>query len=434
MGARRRRRPRLLPWTYDSRRSLRAHPVPALVAACLRQSSPPQHATPEAAGGNEPVQWFGDRRGFGVIPPGCRSNVRARGGVQPWGPPDQGVRAIGRLRPQDAIESVTTLAAGRAPSGRNVEISTAPYTEVVLAPRRWFARPPSLRSRALLAVGLTLVAAAALVWVLASRRGQFSTAVLTAPVWLLLIAALLQLVSLVTRSEAWNFCMRAAGSGTSRRVVFRAAGMGALAGVLSAQLGVATRIGALRRTAPHTSPRIPTLMAAEVPIVVVEATLAALFTFTLIGPLGLPAWAPLPVIVAMGAVVLGLRRLACSRQSGFWGGLAAARQLRGRGRLVALVVVGVLAQIARNLLVLHAVGVNTSVFNAIAVLIVSVSLSPLPFGAGVGATATVLILGSHGVAETAAAGVLLTVTGTVAALCYAVRATPIAWSLQAHTA
>ena len=283
-----------------------------------------------------------------------------------------------------------------------------------------------MRSRVALALFVTIAAVGALVWVLASRQGQFSTAILTAPVWLLAIAALLQLVSLVTRSEAWNFCMRAAGGSTSRRLVFRAAGMGSLASVLSAQLGVAARIGALRRTAPLTSPRIPTLVAAEVPIVVVEATLAALFAFTLIGPLGLPVWAPLPVIAGMGAVVLGLRRLARRRCSGFWNGLAAFRELEGRGRLVAFVLLGVIAQIGRNLLVLHAVGVNTSVFNAIAVLIISVSLSPLPFGAGVGATATVLILGSHGLADTAAAGVLLTVTGTAAALCYA------AWACGDH--
>ena len=277
-----------------------------------------------------------------------------------------------------------------------------------------------------MALVATLAAITALVWVLASRRGQFSTAVLTAPVWLLLIAAFLQLVSLVTRSEAWNFCMRAAGGSTSRRVVFRAAGMGALASVLSAQLGVAARIGALRRTAPLTSLRIPALVAAEVPIIAVEATLAALFTFTLIGPLNLPVWTPLPVIAGMAAVAFGLHRVACARSAGFWAGLAAARELRGRGRLITLVVLGILAQIARNWLVLHAVGVNISLFNAIAVLIVSVSLSPLPFGAGVGATATVLILGSHGVADTAAAGVLLTVTGTVAALCYA------AWACGDH--
>jgi hypothetical protein len=66
------------------------------------------------------------------------------------------------------------------------------------------------------------------------------------------------------------------------------------------------------------------------------------------------------------------------------------------------------------------------VFNAIAVLIISVSLSPLPLGAGVGATATVLILGAHGLAATAAGGVLLTVTGTAGALCYA------AWACGDH--
>ena len=283
-----------------------------------------------------------------------------------------------------------------------------------------------LRYRVALALVVTLTAVGALVFVLAGRRGQFSTAMLTAPVWLLAIAALLHLVSLVTRSEAWNFCMRVAGGSTPRRIVFRAAGVGALASVLSAQLGVAARIGAIRRTAPHTSPRVPALMAAEVPIVAVEATLAALFTFTLIGPLRLPAWVPVLVVAVMACLVVALRRFACRHRSGLWSGLAAVRELRGRERLIALVVVGILAQIGRNWLVLHAVGVDTSILNAIAILIVSVSLSPLPVGAGVGATATVLILGSHGLAATAAAGVLLTVTGTVAALCYA------AWACGDH--
>jgi hypothetical protein len=146
------------------------------------------------------------------------------------------------------------------------------------------------------------------------------------------------------RSEAWNFCIRAADGTTPRRVVFRAAGVGALASVLSAQLGVATRIGALRRTAPNSCPRLPTLAAAEIPIVAVEAMLAAVFMFTLVGPLRLPAWVPAVVIADMVAALVGLRHLARRRSSGVWLGLAALRQLRGRERLVALVVLGVLAQ------------------------------------------------------------------------------------------
>jgi hypothetical protein len=79
----------------------------------------------------------------------------------------------------------------------------------------------------------------------------------------------------------------------------------------------------------------------------------------------------------------------------------------------------VLAQVARNWLLLRAVGVDASLFDAIAVLIAVVSLGQLPFGLSVGAAASVLILGPHGVAAAAAAGVLLTATGTVGGLAFA---------------
>jgi uncharacterized membrane protein YbhN (UPF0104 family) len=78
----------------------------------------------------------------------------------------------------------------------------------------------------------------------------------------------------------------------------------------------------------------------------------------------------------------------------------------------------VFAQIFRNWMLLHAVGVDASLFDAIAVLIAVVSLSQLPIGPGVGAAAAVLILGRDGVAAAAAAGVLLTVTGTLGGLCF----------------
>ena len=162
------------------------------------------------------------------------------------------------------------------------------------------------------------------------------------------IAAVLHLAVAGHASEAWNFCMRTAGGSTPRRVVFRAAGVGALASVLSAQLGVATRIGALRRTAPHDHPAAPALVAAEVPIVAVEATLAALFTFTLIGPLNLPPWTPAAGDRRMIGVLLGLRALARRRRSGLLARPGrGARAARPRTP-VALVVLGILAQIARN--------------------------------------------------------------------------------------
>ena len=52
-------------------------------------------------------------------------------------------------------------------------------------------------------------------------------------------------------------------------------------------------------------------------------------------------------------------------------------------------------------------------------LIAVVALAQLPIGQSVGAGAAVLILGSDGVAAAAAAGVLLTATGTVGGLGFA---------------
>jgi hypothetical protein len=79
----------------------------------------------------------------------------------------------------------------------------------------------------------------------------------------------------------------------------------------------------------------------------------------------------------------------------------------------------VLAQIGRNWLLLHAVGVDASLFDAIAVLIAVVTLAQLPVGPSVGAAAAVVILGNDGVAAAAAAGVLMTMTGTIGGLCFA---------------
>jgi uncharacterized membrane protein YbhN (UPF0104 family) len=304
---------------------------------------------------------------------------------------------------------------------RDQLIPAGPASSVERSLRSRCSTAPSRHRRRSIAITVlgTLLVSAALSYELDGRRAQFSHALLAVPIWVLGLAALCHLTSLLTRSEAWRVSVHAAGGSVSRRVLFRAAGIGSLASVLSAQLGVAARIGVLRRSAPDACPRIPALIAAEVPILAVEAMLAALFMFTLVGPLGLPVWVPVLVIAAMLLALCGLGRFARRHQLGLWQGLAAMRNLHGRGRLIAFVVFGVLAQIARNLLILHAVGVDASVFDAIAVLIVTVSLSPLPIGPSVGAAATVLILGSHGIAATAAGGVLLTVTGIVGSLCFA---------------
>ncbi len=87
--------------------------------------------------------------------------------------------------------------------------------------------------------------------------------------------------------------------------------------------------------------------------------------------------------------------------------------------VIAFVLVAVFAQISRNWILLHAVGVQASLLDAVAVLIAVVTLSQLPVGPAVGAAAAVVILGRDGVAAAAAAGVLMTVTGTIGGLGFA---------------
>lgn len=274
------------------------------------------------------------------------------------------------------------------------------------------------RHRTLITVVGSLATAAVLVFLLAGRRQEFAAALSSAAVSVLAATVLLQIVALLTRSEAWHLSIEAAGGSVARRSLYRASSMQVLGGVINGHLGVAARIAALRRSSPDVSPQVPTLIAAEFPILVVEATLAALTSFTLVGPLGLPWWLPLIVLAVIGTASAGLRQLALSKGRELWKGLAVLRSRRGGSLVIGLVLVAVFAQIFRNWILLHAVGVDASFFDAIAVLIALVTLAQLPVGPSVGAAAAVLILGSDGVAAAAAAGVLLTATGTVGGLCF----------------
>jgi uncharacterized membrane protein YbhN (UPF0104 family) len=275
------------------------------------------------------------------------------------------------------------------------------------------------RRRTALTIVGSVLAAALLAALLAGRRDEFTAALSSASAWIIVVTALLQLVALVSRSEAWHITIDAAGGRVDRRVLYRASSMQVLGGVLNGHLGVAARIAALRRSSPDVCPQVPTLVAAEFPILAVEAALAALASFTLVAPLGLPWWLPLVGVAVIAGLSAGLRRLALGKGRELWRGLAVLRSLRGGSRVVGFVLVAVFAQIFRNWLLLHAVGVDASLLDATAVLIAVVTLGQLPVGPTVGAAAAVLILGREGVAAAAAAGLLLTVTGTLGGLCFA---------------
>jgi uncharacterized membrane protein YbhN (UPF0104 family) len=267
------------------------------------------------------------------------------------------------------------------------------------------------------------IVALALIVGLWSKRGDFAASLGDAPWWILGLAVVLQVVWLILRSEAWHVCVGAAGGAVTRRRLYRASAVGYLGNLFNANFGAGVRIAALRRSAPADSPRVSALIAAELPIIVIEGALVAICSFTLVGPLGLPWWLPL-VFIAVGAgVIAGLARLARGKRDGFWEGLAVMRGLNGRMQIIALVVFAVSAQVVRNWLVLKGIGVDVSWFDAMALLIGAAVLGMLPVGPTLGVATAVVILGANGIAITAAAGAILTATAAVGALCFA------AWAL-----
>ena len=301
------------------------------------------------------------------------------------------------------------------------EIETDPTLRIVeeglpaAAPdRSWLRRHSKAVS---IAFGVTVTAA--LVIGLYGKRDAFVDALDAASFGVLATAAAMQVVWLILRSEAWHVCVDAAGGEAGRRPLYRAAGVGYLGNLLNANFGLALRIAELRRTSPDLAPKAGVLVAAELPIVVIEIALAAICSFTLVGPLNVPWWAPLIALLVALGIVAGLGRLAQKKRHGFWNGLAVLRGLRHRNTIVALTILAVLAQVFRNYLVLRGIGIEISVFDSMALLIATAALGLLPIGPALGATTTVLILGSNGVAATAAAGALLTATGAVGALLFA---------------
>ncbi len=281
-------------------------------------------------------------------------------------------------------------------------------------PRSWLRRHSKAVS---VAFGLTVTVA--LVVGLYGKRDAFASSLDAASGWVLAGAAAMQILWLIARSEAWHVCVDAAGGCCGRRPLYRAAGVGYLGNILNANFGLALRIAELRRTAPEDAPKAGVLVAAEMPIVVIEIALAALCSFTLVGPLGVPWWAPLIALALGVGVVGGLSRLADRKRGGSWSGLAVLRGLRHRNTIIALTVFAVSAQVFRNWLVLRGVGVDVSVLDSMALLIATAALGLLPIGPGLGVATTVLILGSNGVAATAAAGALLTATGAAGAMIFA---------------
>jgi hypothetical protein len=123
----------------------------------------------------------------------------------------------------------------------------------------------------------SLVAVGVLVLVVAGRWGQFASAPAGAPWWALTAAAALRTASLLSRTKAWNVCVRAAGAYTAPPASATSATSP------TANSGSPRRLR--RFGVPHReTPKAVVLATTEIPIVLMELSLATLFSFTLVHP------------------------------------------------------------------------------------------------------------------------------------------------------
>src|SRR6266516_4883598 len=96
---------------------------------------------------------------------------------------------------------------------------------------------PHLTRKALTIVG-TLAAAAVLVVVLVGKSDSFTVALHAAPLWLLALAAALQLLALLARTEAWRACVGATGASVSRRLLYKTSNINSLMSQINSQLKI----------------------------------------------------------------------------------------------------------------------------------------------------------------------------------------------------
>ena len=101
-----------------------------------------------------------------------------------------------------------------------------------------------------LTVAVSILASAALVVVLVGKWDELEAGITGAAAGIIVLAVALQVVALVSRSEAWRVCVHASGGTVSRRKLYRASSFGCVGQLLNSQLGTAARIAALRRSAP----------------------------------------------------------------------------------------------------------------------------------------------------------------------------------------
>src|SRR3954451_13188150 len=122
------------------------------------------------------------------------------------------------------------------------------------------------RHRVALTVAGAIVGFGVVAVAIGDKWSSVEHALAGASLGVLAAATLLQLVSLLARSEAWHRCVHAAGGTVGRRTLFRAASVCYLGNLINGVIGCAMRTALLRLRARRSTPQLGPMPTTEVPI------------------------------------------------------------------------------------------------------------------------------------------------------------------------
>jgi hypothetical protein len=243
---------------------------------------------------------------------------------------------------------------------------------------------------------------------LAATLGKVSPAVFA-------IAVALHIATLFARAEAWRVTLLAIDRRPIPwRTLHLATAAGFLAGTAETHLAMPARLGALRRLAPGTAPRVPQMLLTDIPMMAIEACCAAVLLVVAAGAVVLAAAAGGLVAIRVAHERLAERPLLA--------GLAILGTPGLRERLAGLTATTVALTLARIAVLLAGCHLARGPEHVILVYLAVSVLGLLPIGPASNPAATLLAAGAPTVGAATAAGVAIAATSIAGVAVYVIVA------------
>jgi hypothetical protein len=272
-----------------------------------------------------------------------------------------------------------------------------------------------------------------LAYVIATNWHEIVTAAKRTTLAELVLVTALAFLTLLARTEAVVCCLTAMGARPRRRDIHAANSLTFLAATINHYVSSVVRGALLRRIDRERSPTIAQMVMVDTSTTLIEALVVGILIVLSASALKLPWWVAVLVLFACVCGVfaaLATRKRFAHRE--LFRGLDVLVHSRQRTIVAALMVVVIVAQVARTFIVLSSVGLDPTLLQAVATFVAGGLLSSLFAGPGAGAAGGPLIVFGHSsLAASAAAGIELSITSLIAGLLYALAGGPVfLWRLR----